>query len=55
MYYIFAHTTARGMHVMPKKELIVGSPDMSKVLEDNSSNSMDNEEESDEESDHSGH
>ena len=50
VYYIFAHTTARGMHVMPKKELIVGTPDMSKVLEDTSSNSMD-----DEESDHSGH
>ena len=51
VYYIFAHTTARGMHVMPKKELIVGTPDMSKVLEDNSSNSMDDVEESD----HSGH
>ena len=50
VYYIFAHTTARGMHVMPKKELIVGTPDMSKVLEDTSSNSME-----DEESDHSGH
>ena len=47
---MFAHTTARGMHIMPKKELIVGSPDMSKVLEDNSSSLMD-----DEESDHSGH
>ena len=54
VYYIFAHTTARGMHVMPKKELIVGTPDMSKVLEDTSSNSMDDEE-SDEESNHSGH
>ena len=51
VYYMFAHTTARGMHVMPKKELIVGTPDMSKVLEDNSSNSMDDVEESD----HSGH
>ena len=54
VYYIFAHTTARGMHVMPKKELIVGTPDMSKVLEDTSSNSMDDEE-SDKESNHSGH
>ena len=51
VYYIFAHTTARGMHVMPKKELIIGSPDMSKVLEDNSSNSMDDVEENN----HSGH
>ncbi len=61
VYYMFAHTTARGMHIMPKIELIVGSPDMSKVLEDTSSNSMDDEnhgqekDESDEDSDHDGH
>ncbi|WP_342526063.1 FixH family protein [Chryseomicrobium sp. FSL W7-1435] len=40
VYYMFAHTTARGMHVMPKTEIIVGTPDMSKVLEDNSSDKM---------------
>lgn len=40
VYYMFAHTTARGMHVMPKQELIVGTPDMSEVLEDTSSDSM---------------
>jgi hypothetical protein len=40
VYYMFAHTTARGLHVMPKKKLIVGDPDMSKVIEDTSSNSM---------------
>ncbi|MBD8036520.1 FixH family protein [Solibacillus sp. A46] len=40
VYYMFAHTTARGMHVMPKKKLIVGKPDMSKVVEDTSSDSM---------------
>ena len=51
VYYMFAHTTARGMHEMPKIELIVGNPDMSKVLDDNSSNSMND----DEESDHGGH
>lgn len=45
VYYMFAHTTARGMHVMPKQELIVGNPDMSKVLEDTSSNSMEHDEE----------
>lgn len=45
VYYMFAHTTARGMHVMPKMKLIVGNPDMSKVLEDNSSNSMDHNKE----------
>ncbi|MFF5995282.1 FixH family protein [Lysinibacillus sp. KU-BSD001] len=40
VYYMYAHTTARGMHVMPKHEMVVGNPDMSQVLEDNSSNSM---------------
>ena len=62
VYYMFAHTTARGMHDMPKIELIVGTPDMSKVLEDNSKNTMrddenhgQNDDESDEDSDHSGH
>ncbi|WP_339196029.1 FixH family protein [Solibacillus sp. FSL R5-0449] len=49
VYYMFAHTTARGMHVMPKQELIVGNPDMSKVLEDTSSDSMEHDEEQDEE------
>lgn len=41
VYYMFAHTNARGMHVMPKQKLIVGNPDMSKVIEDNSSDTMD--------------
>ncbi|MEK5186360.1 FixH family protein [Solibacillus sp. FSL W7-1324] len=49
VYYMFAHTTARGMHVMPKQELIVGNPDMSKVLEDTSSDSMEHDEEDAEE------
>lgn len=49
VYYMFAHTTARGMHVMPKQELIVGNPDMRKVLEDTSSDSMEHEEEHNEE------
>lgn len=49
VYYMFAHTTARGMHVMPKQELIVGNPDMSKVLQDTSSNSMEHDEENKEE------
>ncbi|MEK4230645.1 FixH family protein [Solibacillus sp. FSL H8-0538] len=40
VYYMFAHTTARGLHMMPKQEIIVGNPDMGKVLEDTSSNSM---------------
>lgn len=40
VYYMFAHTTARGLHVMPKQELKVGSPDMSKVILDESDHSM---------------
>ena len=40
IYYMFAHTNARGMHVMPKQEITVGNPDMSKVLPDESSNEM---------------
>lgn len=40
VYYMFAHTTARGMHIMPKQQIIVGNPDMSKVVEDDSTNEM---------------
>jgi hypothetical protein len=40
LYYMFAHTTARGLHVMPKQELTVGTPDMSKVMPDESDDSM---------------
>ncbi len=40
VYYMYAHTNARGMHVMPKQEVIVGTPDMTKVVEDSSSESM---------------
>ena len=40
IYFLFAHTTARGLHVMPKQELTVGTPDMKQVLPDNSGNDM---------------
>ncbi|WP_391203703.1 FixH family protein [Psychrobacillus sp. L4] len=40
IYYMFAHTNARGLHVMPKQELKVGNPDMSKVMPDESDDSM---------------
>ncbi|MFB5088731.1 FixH family protein [Psychrobacillus sp. PGGUH221] len=43
VYYMFAHTTARGLHVMPKQELKVGNPDMSKVKPDDSDDSMHHE------------
>lgn len=52
VYYMFAHTTARGMHVMPKQELIVGNPDMSKVLEDTSSDTMEHDDEKKEDHNH---
>ena len=60
VYYMFAHTTARGMHVMPKQKLIVGNPDMSKVVEDGSSDSMEHganheADEEDEEKEEHGH
>ncbi len=42
VYYMYAHTTARGLHVMPKQQIIVGDPDMSKVKEDKSSDTMNN-------------
>ena len=40
VYYMHAHTTANSYHVMPKHEFIVGNPDMSQVLEDDSTSSM---------------
>jgi len=63
VYYMYAHTTARGLHVMPKQKIIAGQPDMSQVKEDdNSHDSMDmNMEEHGDSSDtegeanHSGH
>lgn len=41
IYYMYAHTTARGLHIMPKQQIIVGNPDRSKVKEDESNKSMD--------------
>lgn len=40
VYYMFAHTTAHGLHVMPKQALHVGNPDMSKVIPDESDESL---------------
>lgn len=31
VYYAYAHTEARGLHVMPKEKFIIGNPDMKKV------------------------
>ena len=40
VYYMYAHTTARGLHTMPKQKIVVGKPDMSKVKEDKDDGSM---------------
>lgn len=40
VYYMRAHATARGMHVMPKQKIVVGNPDMTQVKDDNSSDTM---------------
>ncbi|MFL0504275.1 FixH family protein [Ureibacillus sp. 179-F W5.1 NHS] len=55
VYYMYAHTTARGLHVMPKQQIIVGNPDMSKVKEDNSDDSMPSDQGESTETDHSNH
>ncbi|WP_102694087.1 FixH family protein [Rummeliibacillus pycnus] len=40
VYYMYAHTTAHGLHAMPKKKIVVGNPDMKKVKEDQDDGSM---------------
>lgn len=40
VYFMFSHTTARGLHAMPKQKIIVGNPDMSQVKEDESNDTM---------------
>lgn len=42
VYYMFAHTTARGLHTMPKQKLTVGSPDLGSILPDESDDTMHN-------------
>ncbi|SES19505.1 FixH family protein [Psychrobacillus sp. OK032] len=42
VYYMLAHTTARGLHTMPKQKLTVGSPDLSIVLPDENDDTMHN-------------
>ncbi|MFO7317490.1 MAG: FixH family protein [Bacilli bacterium] len=43
VYYMYAHTTARGLHVMPKKQIVAGNPDMSKVLPEQDTSKEDTE------------
>lgn len=40
VFFMFAHTNARGLHIMPKQQVVVGNPDLSNVLPDDSSDSM---------------
>lgn len=51
LYYTYAHTTARQLHVMPKHQITAGNPDPSSIVPDDSSesDSMENMEK------HSGH
>ncbi len=32
VYYMFAHTTANGIHNMPKQQITAGTPDMSQIV-----------------------
>ncbi len=44
VFYMYAHTTANGVHNMPKQQITAGSPDMTKVLPEDekaNNNSMD--------------
>lgn len=34
VYYVYAHTEAKGQHVMPKLKIVVGKPDLTKVKKD---------------------
>lgn len=58
VYFMYAHTTANNIHVMPKQQITVGTPDMTQVLpedEDAKMNTMDhgnNAEHKESESDH---
>lgn len=40
LYYMQAHTTARGMHVMPKQEITVGNPEPDSIVPDDSDDSQ---------------
>ena len=44
VYFMYAHTTANSMHVMPKQQITAGTPDMTQVLpedEEEKMNTMD--------------
>lgn len=44
VYFMYAHTTANSIHIMPKQQITAGTPDMTQVLpegEDDKMNTMD--------------
>ncbi|MEK4284136.1 MULTISPECIES: FixH family protein [Ureibacillus] len=43
VYYMYAHTTARGLHVMPKQQIVAGEPDMDKVIPEEDTSKEDTE------------
>ena len=40
LYYMQVHTTARGLHVMPKQEITVGNPNPDSIVPDDSNDSQ---------------
>lgn len=40
VYYMFAHTTANGIHNMPKQQITAGTPDMTKVIQEDEKANM---------------
>ncbi|MFJ5767943.1 FixH family protein [Lysinibacillus sp. NPDC093210] len=40
VYFMFAHTTANGIHNMPKQQITAGTPDMTKVIEEDEKANM---------------
>lgn len=40
VYFMYAHTTANAIHVMPKQQITAGTPDMTQVLPDDEDANM---------------
>ncbi|MGE7843158.1 FixH family protein [Lysinibacillus sp. NPDC093712] len=40
VYFMFAHTTANGIHNMPKQQITAGTPDMTQVIEEDEKANM---------------
>ena len=58
VYFMYAHTTANSLHVMPKQQISAGSPDMTQVLpedEGTNNNMMDHGNDTEHEESESNH